>query len=443
MRLDIRRTFLVLMLASFVASLIAILFTHAGATQSVVVTVDPSQPLGETALEVGVTHGQYSIDAGADAKARQAVFELLRTAAPLQNQHIMGWGALNPEPSPDDYRWKSLDARMALIKRSGGTPVITLCCAPDWMKGGDEGATDWSMLEKAPTPEHYDDFAELAAQVALRYPDVRYFQVWNELKGFYDPARNDWDAEAYTKLYNQVYAAVKAARPDALIGGPYVVIDSWTPSENSDHESQVAGAWGVVDQRSLDVIDYWLAHKRGADFVVVDGTTIPKDGAFNTDQFTATAKFAAVNEWLRRRTDLPIWWAEWYVQPPKASWSPQDQSATMTAGLIHMARSGASVALLWDPQADGRTCEGCLWSDTRRPGGGRATSFAQSLQTWAAAFPPGTRLVQVTSTSPAVLTLASAETLLLVNSAAEPVTVTVNGRQVELDAHEVSYVPLR
>ena len=75
---------------------------------------------------------------------------------------------------------------MQLIADSGVTPVITLCCAPDWMKGGQPGETDWSRLEVAPDPAHFADFAELAADVAKRYPQVKHFIVWNELKGFHD-----------------------------------------------------------------------------------------------------------------------------------------------------------------------------------------------------------------------------------------------------------------
>jgi hypothetical protein len=75
-----------------------------------------------------------------------------------------------------------LDSRIALIRRTGGTPVTTLCCVPDWMKGGRPGTTDWSKLEVAPAPGHYADFAALAATIARRYPFVRHFLflVWNE-----------------------------------------------------------------------------------------------------------------------------------------------------------------------------------------------------------------------------------------------------------------------
>src|SRR5439155_9682723 len=178
------------------------------------------------------------------------------------------------------------------------TPVITLCCAPDWMKGGRPGETDWTKLELAPTPAHYSDFATLSAAVARRYPSVRHFQVWNELKGFWDPVRQRWNYEGYTRLYNAVYAALKAVDPRLQVGGPYVVMQSFSSrAAAGDDAATLSGRWGVMDQRALDVVRYWLSHKRGADFLVVDGGSQARDRDLVTDQVAGTGKFAAVTAW--------------------------------------------------------------------------------------------------------------------------------------------------
>jgi hypothetical protein len=424
-----------------IASL-ALFFDARPADTSGVVTVDPTQTVGETVLDIGITHGEVSADPSGDPEAVANALSVLKATATLENQHIMGWGALNPEPSPGSYDWSSLDGRVALIRRSGGTPVLTLCCAPDWMKGGTPGRTDWSKLEVAPMPDHYDDFARLAAQVARRYPDVRYFQVWNELKGFFDPVENRWDAKAYTELYNQVYDAVKAVRPDALVGGPYMTMDSWAPADHRSNHAAISGAWGVLDQRSVDAVEYWLTHTHGADFMVVDGSTVTKRGQLLTDPFEATKKFSAVTRWLREQTDLPIWWAEFYVQPEDAPWDSKLQSATITTALMEIARSGASVALLWAPQASDAKHSSSLWSGTASPGGGQPTWLATSVKGWRAAFPPGTRLVKAVSTAPEVSAFASPDTVLLVNRAPISVTVAVGHRWVTLSGHDVQYVPL-
>jgi hypothetical protein len=177
----------------------------------------------------GFTHTEFSADHGSSA-AIAAVQQALADQPMVQNQHIMGWGADNPEPAPGVYNFASLDRRINFIRATGGIPVITLCCAPDWMKGGVPGKTDWGQLTKAPLPEHYADFAELSAVVARRYPDVRHFMVWNEFKGFFDEENKRWDAASYTELYNQVYKAVKAVNPLNRVGGPYIDRGLWMRS---------------------------------------------------------------------------------------------------------------------------------------------------------------------------------------------------------------------
>ncbi|GIM93134.1 hypothetical protein Ato02nite_049270 [Paractinoplanes toevensis] len=312
---------------------------------------------------LGVTHTQYTADGDsrADARARDYL-----AATPLAgNQHIMGWGALDPEPSPGVFDWHTLDGRVSLLRRTTDDPVITLCGAPDWMKGGRAGHTDWNELETAPREEHFDDFAALAATVARRYPQVRNYLVWNELKGFYDSARNDWDIEAYTKLYNRVYAAIKKVNPEIRIGGPYVVLDTWT-----DGDSPLTGPWGTVDSRAVAAIDYWMANKAGADFVAVDGSSRTRDGHFPGGDVAATAMFADATRWLRERTGLPVWWAEFYpdVDPALPASSPRRAAVALLA-LARTVTAGAEKILLWQPQEEDDLRSAALWADPRQSDG--------------------------------------------------------------------------
>ena len=325
-------------------------------------------------LAVGMTHTQASID-GTGAAAAGAEALLGSTPGALQNQHIMGWGARNPEPSPGVFDWTDLDRRVALMRRTGGTPVITLCCSPDWMKGGAAGTTNWNALTVAPQVSHFDDFAELARQVALRYPDVLHFQVWNEMKGFWDSSRNRWRYEDYTTLYNKIYVALKSVNPAIKVGGPYVHVQSWAPGANY-YASTLSGPWGVIDRRDLDVITYWLANKVGADFITVDGGVLAKTSSTTTamlvPEAAATAKLEAVTTWIRQRTNLPVWWAELYAVPysnPNLL-SAVDQATALTAAVAHLQAAGASAALFWEPEAKvGSTLPG-LWSSTTILGGG-------------------------------------------------------------------------
>jgi Glycosyl hydrolases family 39 len=399
----------------------------------------PEDPGPVSRLRLGVTHTQHTADPWNGARAVACAERVLAQQPLLQNQHIMGWGARNPEPAPGVFDFSSLDRRLDLIRRTRGIPVITLCCAPDWMKGGRPGTTDWSRLEVAPEPAHYGDFASLARRIAERYPDVRYYQVWNELKGFWDRRRNRWDHERYTELYNLVYDALKAVNPAIQVGGPYVVADSFA-SSSGNHRSMVRGPWGTLDQRALDAVSYWLAHKHGADFVTVDAGTGTKDAGINGDAFAATEKISAVAAWVRQRTTLPLWWAEWHVLTPGAAWSQRFGDAVMTVSLIRMVESGSSAALLWGPQAKDRSCAGCLWSDTRIPGGGQSTPFLSTFENFVRWFPPGTEVVASRSSAPKIQLLASSNATVLVNTAGRPVTSTVGGTPVTLHAYEVRWI---
>jgi hypothetical protein len=395
---------------------------------------------GTTAgLLTGITHTQYSADASGDTAAIAGAKATIAAGGNcLENQHLMGWGSENPEPSPGVYNFASLDTRMSLIHSTGGTPVLTLCCAPDWMKGGTAGATDWSKLDIAPTADHFQDFAALAKTVAQRYPDVLHYQVWSELKGFWNAGLNRWDYEGYTAFYNLVYDALKSVNPNIQVGGPYVVLDSEADATQMSNPSAVRGVWGTLDQRALDALSYWLDHRRGADFLSVDAGTSSKDGTLVTDEFAATAKFADLTAWLRTKTNLPVWWSEWYVVPKAGqAWSGEHRAAIVADALARMATAGSAVALLWQPQADPNGCPfACLWTDTHTAGGGKPTALAALwpvLAPWLAGTAP-----HAVAASPATVTAFAAGTsLLAINTTATPVTATVLGTNLPLDAYGV------
>lgn len=375
------------MAALAVLGALTLVVTHTG-------TPPPAGPQ-VPGLTFGVTYTQDSLNPWDPGSARKRAGSLLSSVAPLQNQSLMGWGALNPEPSPGHYSWGSLDQRITTITGTGAEPVLTLCCAPDWMKGGEAGKTDWSRIEVAPDPDHYSAFASLAAAAAERYQQVHRFIVWNELKGFYDSSTNEWDIAAYTDLYNAVYRAVKKVRPDAQVGGPYAVFDSWSSASVTDHPSGVTGPWGVLDQRPLDAISYWLQHAVGADFVAVDGGTATRDQGLVVSEFQATEKLAAATRWLRARTDLPIWWAEIYADTndPHAPPGDPERAAVMTQALVQVAKAGASVALLWQPQANDSLSSAALFSSTARSSGGRPLPLASFVRLVARQLQEDPRLV--------------------------------------------------
>ncbi|WP_271218980.1 xylan 1,4-beta-xylosidase [Streptosporangium carneum] len=391
--------------------------------------VDPAWP------RWGFTHTGVSANNVTERFERDASRALAQTPM-LQNQHIMGFGALNPEPRPGEFFWEDLDSRTNLMRQSGGTPVITLCCAPDWMKGGPEGPTEESAwaehLEDAPYPEHFDDFAKLSAAVATRYPDVKYFMVWNELKGFWKDHSKPADFKGYTELYNKVYDAVKAVRPDAEIGGPYIGFDS-----NRTGDSELRGPWGVVNQNALDAFEYWFKNKKGADFIVVDGASLTDAHELLPDAFGALGKFSAVTAWLRAKAgDLPVWWSEWYFVPEDGTtWPEAKRIAVQAASMIEFARSGAATALYWNPQTKEGACQACMWD----PRTGALLPTGRLVSDFARWFPAGAELEQVASSDPKVRVLAQPRRLVMVNTADTKVTTTVDGKEFALKPYEIRW----
>jgi Glycosyl hydrolases family 39 len=416
-----------------------------GTSASVTVTVDRSQATGKSWLGVGVTHTGYSLDYWGNATALDNGKRLLAAATMYQNQHIYGWGAANPEPRPGVFDWTTLDRRINLIRSQGAIPVITLCCAPDWMTS--LGTTTSTLPLLPPTPSHYGDFAELARQVALRYRDVKNFMVWNEMKGLWSNSLNNWDYVNYTNLYNAVYDALKSVDPTIKVGGPYLVLEG-TGSLKGDWSTQVP-----ISARNMKVIDYWLQNKHGADFLVLTRRVLDwHDGNpySQGDLLSLTHLFADTARQVATRSSLPLWWSEDYCAGggrPAYNAMNEDwafQAACLGSMLLHELLGGSTVSLRWGAQGEAGSWYGGndenLFSDTRVIGGGQPFPSYWAYRAFDDYFPPGTTLYRTTSSSPDVEVLASATNTLLINKRSSNVTVSVNGTLVTLDRYSVRVV---
>lgn len=387
--------------------------------------------------------------------------DLLLNSTKIVNQHLMGFGADNPEKSPDNYDFRTIKSRIGNNTRLGNEAevvVLTACCAPDWMKGGSSDSTDWSKIEVAPFPQHFDDYAELVAELVKRpeYSNIKYVQVWNEMKGFWHPTEDRWNYEAYIDLYNQVYDAVDAVRPDIKIGGPYVAISVYGDRQTAqwkcnDWNMELIGndSWGYFDCRDLQVIEQWLQGKQDADFIIVDATIANKDNVYTTDvdEFKRTERFGAFMEWLRglnsidART-LPVWWGEWYAEPSNPNASQQEKNALMATALIRIIKSGASTALLWGPQGDtnGNMLPLALFTDTRVSGGGQETIFHTTQKYLYDHFSAGTTLIDANTDNANIEVLASNDKTLLVNTSGTSQAFTFHGLTLSLEAYKVQLI---
>jgi hypothetical protein len=293
----------------------------------------------------------------------------------MVDQALMGWGVPDPEPSPGVYVLGPLQARVQMIESTGDTPIIDLASAPGWMTGGLGGTTNPMNLSAPPLPSHYQDFANLCATVAAALPDVKYFVVWKEMHGFWNRSTGSNDMSSYDTLYNDVYTAIKAVRPDALVGGPYIAIGSYS------HPKGVApsGPWGYLDPAALTSIDQWLSGAVGADFIALDARNFTNDAGYLTDPVTSAAKFAAIDQWVESQTTLPIWWIESPTEITPLGWSTDEQVAARVGVVAQMAASGAVVGMQWQPQQQISWPDLGLWTSCLLPGGGQATELGQIM----------------------------------------------------------------
>lgn len=278
--------------------------------------------------------------------------------------------------------------------------IMRLFGAPNWMVNHTKtpGPAVWPLRR-----DHYDHFAQFCATVAKRYPDVTYFEVWNELDGFvgnYSWDRLDGltaDYQAYTELFIKVSKAVKAVNPHAKLGGPYVPISAGQlPPGRS---SECAGDWGAINPAILKFISHFVRDAKGHyDFFTLDGHLAYEAYRLNgttwhhpanDDPLGSTRIFPAMTRWVRESSGLdrsiPIWWAEFYPVPcvdtgnygPSGKLWPLEQQLAVYKKMLHEISEpslGVEVALNWAAQA-GPNCMVGMYNDTSAAHGGYPTPF--------------------------------------------------------------------
>ncbi len=428
-------------------------------TTKAIVVVSP-MVIGTTNFEIGYDYTQNShltAGAGGNAISVASAKHLLTSLDAFQNTPIMGWGLSDPEPLPGIYDWTSLDQHVEVMGETvpESQRMITLCTAPGWMK---VSGKDWDM-SSAVSPTHFQDFAKLAAQVALRYdgthraadgtllPKVDYFDVWNELKGFWNTQEHGWDMQSYMAMYNDVYMAIKTVRPDAQIGGPYA------PMKASPTGTSLKGVYGGIENTSLAAVQYWLQHKVGAQFISIDGgpDINAKTGQRGVNSFDAGSYFANVVHWIRGLNatsypgskSLPVFWAEFY---PAVGYSTgQKAVAKDVSNIIQAGQAGVSKMLIWEMEGDPGGYSPytgvSVFTDTVTTQGGQPTVFYDALQSLHNTFPSGTVLYKTSVTGP-ITALASKADVLLVSQSSKSMAVMVNGRIVNMQPYGLTIVPV-
>lgn len=276
-------------------------------------------PTGKANTRTGITSVHSQSRTGADGAITKAI---IGAASTIQNQHLIGFGS-NVDPKPGAsaaYNWSFMDATFGFPTKASGyfstaqELCLTACGCPPHMRvpktgkpvdpmGARSGTQLTSLSDYSPPHSSWmPEYAQLIADFMVRYPHVKYIHVWNELKGFYFSTQssgsalvpvgsglvqdagtsNRWWSEGYTYMFNLIWDAVKAVRPDAFIVGPYNVLNSFSWDQSSDWSNDAApddyfGPWGYGDKKVLKVHRYFLRYCHGADALAMDIRNLTKD----------------------------------------------------------------------------------------------------------------------------------------------------------------------
>jgi len=445
-----------------------------------VLTIDHAALLTKTDLTFGITHTHYKWEHG-NAAAVARARKLLGTLGGFQNTHIMYWGAgyikTDTKGVPSNLD-KSLTPRVNLVIGIGaGDGVITFCSAPQWMQRSGTGDPDApqgkATPEEAPLPQYEDAFATLCAEIAKKYTSVKYFQVWNEFKGMWDGKTKDWDWERYTRLYNKIYKAVKAARPDALVGGFYLVF-------GCDGAGQILGIAGEPKEVGMPLpaktrngMRYFLDNAAGMDFFCVDKSTVAyhnprKAHLTDTQIMKLTPVWAVFMREIVKELDrhpkykgLPIMYSEYCASLPALNVkSAEDKTARerrLTGGAgceqyaaaqyasiyNHVLRGAAghkTWMLLW-MQEEETIPLNALFTNTKNPSGGQPRALYWVMMAYKNHF-AGAALVRADSSSPDVEVIASREAALVINKRPAPANININNRGLILPPYGVALLDL-
>lgn len=142
--------------------------------------------------------------------------ELLADSGASFVRVALSWAAVESQEGERDFTLP--DRIRDELAEHGLRPLWVVTSAPCWA-----GALpcERQRISLAPSPDHLDDYADFAAEVAERYPEALGIEVWNEpnIPNFWRPSP---DADVYRELLAATADAVHASGSDVpvVMAGP-------------------------------------------------------------------------------------------------------------------------------------------------------------------------------------------------------------------------------
>jgi hypothetical protein len=267
--------------------------------------------------------------------------KLVRSARlDLIRRNYVRWALVEPQRGQYDLAaLQQLDADLGALTGTGVDLILILFGSPEWAREGE--------LEYMPIREKYlPDFAAFAAMIAERYPNVKYFEVWNEPDSTEGVTFHfgGWGEQArrYGRLLALSYDAIKTVRPDAQ-----VLFGSLMFAPNvKQFVPQALAAGGKYDLMGFHHYSIW------------------RNGEIAEPSMTAPQKV----RWLRTVTDAPLWLTEVnllcdadcgddyeearaaYLEKTFQSMEDNGVCAAIVYALVSKNSAWRNAALLWEGQ---------------------------------------------------------------------------------------------
>lgn len=360
--------------------------------------------IGTSDLVLGTSDGKMDTRIGWTSvhnQRRDATTKaMLGTASTIQNQHLIGFGSnTNPQPGAGAaYDWSFMDSTYGYPTSATGyfstaqERSIALTGCPPHMRvpksgqtwdpqGVRSGASLTSLSDYSP-PNHswFQEFADLCAAFAARYPHVKYFLFWNELKNWYFTTQysgsslippgsglpagtgssNRYWYEGITALWNKIYVAIKAVRPDAILCGPYNSLNSFSWDNSGDWANDAfpdnyMGPWGYGDKKNLAVLRYFIANCTGVDILCTDFRNLTKDASDYFNPPSVPAPPSTTTAWLTNPNGGTT--PKFFLEGQKdGAWKNTQRLIDFNTWLKAL---GASNVIYQRPVADARTLRVC------------------------------------------------------------------------------------
>ena len=167
-------------------------------------------------------------------------FEYATAAGVYWSRLGVSWQTIEPTNTvPANYHWSSLDQSITAAAAAKVKLVVTLQGNPNWAAPTEEGPVN-----------NLNDFKQFAGALAARYPEVQYWEIYNEPDNI-DHFGNR--AAAYAAHLNAAYTAMKAANPAAKIVMGGVAMDWFTDQGGSFVQSFVSDMLAACTQPCFDV----------------------------------------------------------------------------------------------------------------------------------------------------------------------------------------------